>query len=120
MKIFITFLLLFILFSLICINFNNYSLASTYSSSSSSSSSSNTTGGYLDELKFIRYSNDNIAYQEVSNGNLDTHLSHIPLQLIDEAKKNPNLNVYDKDGSSYVLLLNLSNNNQTFNQFSIR
>ncbi|MER5174513.1 MAG: ABC transporter substrate-binding protein [Candidatus Nitrosocosmicus sp.] len=117
MKIFITFLLLFILFSSICINFNNYSLASTYSSSSSSS---NATGGYLDELKFIRYSNDNIAYQEVSNGNLDTHLSHIPLQLIDEAKKNPNLKVYDKDGSSYGLLLNPSNNDQTFNPFSIR
>ena len=117
MKIFITFLLLFILFSAICINFNNYSLAS---SSSSTSSSSNTTGGYLDKLKFIRYSNDNIAYQEVSNGNLDTYLSHIPLQLIDDAKKNPNLKVYDKDGVSYGLLLNPSNNEQTFNPFSIR
>ncbi len=117
MKIFITFLLLFILFSAICINFNNYSLAS---SSSFTSSSSNTTGGYFDKLKFIRYSNDNIAYQEVSNGNLDTHLSHIPLQLIDDAKKNPNLKVYGKDGVSYGLLLNPSNNDQTFNPFSIR
>ncbi|MDQ6724144.1 MAG: ABC transporter substrate-binding protein [Thermoproteota archaeon] len=110
MKISITSLLLFILFSSIYINFNNYSLAS----------SSSTTGGYLDELKFIRYSNDNIAYQEVSNGNLDTYLSHIPLQLIDDAKKNLNLKIYNKDGLSYGLLMNPSNNSQSFNPFSIR
>ncbi len=80
----------------------------------------NSTGGNLDEIKFLRYSNDNVAYQEVSNGHLDTYLSHIPLQLIDDAKKNPNIRVYNKDGASYGLLLNPSNNTQTFNPFSIR
>jgi len=110
-KILIIPLLFFILFSSICINISNYSLASL---------SANDTGGYIDELKFIRYSNPNIAYQEISNGNLDTYLSQIPLQLIEEAKKNLNLKIYDKDGLSYGFLLNPSNNNQTLNPFSIK
>ncbi|HXT83597.1 MAG TPA: ABC transporter substrate-binding protein [Verrucomicrobiae bacterium] len=80
----------------------------------------NSTGGNLDEIKFLRYSNDNVAYQEVSNGHLDAYLSHIPLQLINDAKKNPDIRVYNKDGASYGLLLNPSNNTQTFNPFSIR
>jgi peptide/nickel transport system substrate-binding protein len=89
-------------------------------SSSLLSTTNSSKGGYLDELKFIRYPNDNTAYQSVGNGILDTYLSHIPLQLIDDAKKNPNLKIYDKGGISYGLLLNPSNNSQTFNPFSIR
>ena len=86
--------LFLILVSSIYVNFNNYSLKSSNALSSESSK-----GGYFDELKFIRYSNDNIAYQEVNNGNLDTYLSQIPLQLINEAKKNLNLRIYDKEWS---------------------
>ncbi len=110
-------LILFILFSSFCINTGNYSLASP---TSSLKPSANTTGGYIDELRFIRYSNPNIAYQETGNGNLDTYLFQIPLQLVEEAKKNPNLNIYEKEGLSYGFLLNPSNNNQTFNPFSIK
>ncbi len=114
MKIIIAALLFFILFICICVNFNNYSFAS------SSSSTSAATGGYFDQLKFVRYSNDNVAYQELGNGHLDTYLSHIPLQLISEAKKNLNLKIYDKDGFSYGILINPSNNSQIFNPFSIK
>lgn len=110
-------LLLFILFSSFVIGTVNYSLASP---TSSLIPSSNTTGGYIDELRFIRYSNPNIAYQETGNGNLDTYLFQIPLQLVEEAKRNPNLNIYEKEGLSYGFLLNPSNNNQTFNPFSIK
>ena len=107
--------LFLILVSSVYVNFNNYSLKSSNALSSETSK-----GGYFDELKFIRYSNDNIAYQEINNGNLDTYLSHIPLQLINDAKKNLNLRVYDKEGQSYGLLLNPSNSSQTFNPFSVR
>lgn len=110
-------LILFILFSSFGINANNYSLASP---TSSLKPTANTTGGYIDELRFIRYSNPNIAYQETANGNLDTYLFQIPLQLVEEAKKNPNLKIYEKEGLSYGFLLNPSNNSQTFNPFSIR
>jgi peptide/nickel transport system substrate-binding protein len=114
MKTLVAALLFFILLSSICINFNNYSFASL------PSSPSNATGGYFVALKFVRYPNDNIAYQELSNGNLDTYLSHIPLQLINDAKKNLNLKIYDKEGFSYGLLVNPANNAQIFNPFSIK
>ena len=80
----------------------------------------NQTGGYADEVKFIRFSNENVAYQEVSNGHLDTYFFQIPLQLVESAKKNPNLEVFEKEGLSYGLVLNPYNGNQTFNPLSIK
>lgn len=80
----------------------------------------NQTGGYADAVKFIRFSNENVAYQEVSNGHLDSYFFQIPLQLVESAKKNPNLEVFEKEGLSYGLLLNPYNGNQTFNPFSIK
>ena len=118
MKLLFSALILFILFSSFGINTGNYSLASP--SASLKPSANATTGGYIDELRFIRYPNPNIAYQETGNGNLDTYLFQIPLQLVEEAKKNPNLKIYEKEGLSYGFLLNPSNNNQTFNPFSFK
>lgn len=83
-------------------------------------SDENETGGYVNQVKFIRFSNENVAYQEVSNGNLDSYFFQIPLQLVESAKKNTNLKVFEKEGLSYGLLLNPSNSNQTFNPFSIK
>ena len=83
-------------------------------------SQSNQTGGYADQVKFIRFSNENVAYQEVSNGHLDSYFFQIPLQLVESAKKNPNLEVFEKEGLSYGLLLNPYHGNQTFNPFSIK
>jgi peptide/nickel transport system substrate-binding protein len=83
-------------------------------------SQSNQTGGYADQVKFIRFSNENVAYQEVSNGQLDSYFFQIPLQLVESAKKNPNLQVFEKEGLSYGLLLNPYHGNQTFNPFSIK
>jgi peptide/nickel transport system substrate-binding protein len=80
----------------------------------------NQTGGYADQVKFIRFSNENVAYQEVSNGQLDSYFFQIPLQLVESAKKNPNLQVFEKEGLSYGLLLNPYDGNQTFNPFSIK
>src|SRR5215208_2647413 len=110
-----TFVIAFLFFTVLsstCINVNNYSLASTATTTN--------TGGYLDEVKFIRYSNENVAYQQVGNGNLDLYLSQIPLQLIEEAKKNMNLKIFEKDGLSYGIVINPTNSSQTFNPFSIR
>ena len=45
----------------------------------------NQTGGYADQVKFIRFSNENVAYQEVTNGSLDSYFFQIPLQLVDSS-----------------------------------
>ncbi len=112
MKIFVIAFLFLIVLSSVYINLNNYSLAST--------ATIGNTGGYVDEIKFIRYSNENIAYQQVGEGNLDLYLFQIPLQLIEEAKKNANLKIYEKEGLSYGVVINPTNSSQTFNPFSIR
>ena len=80
----------------------------------------NKSGGYADKIKFIRFSNENVAYQQVSNGQLDAYFFQIPLQLVEIAKKNPNLKVYEKEGLTYGLLLNPSNASTTFNPLSIK
>lgn len=83
-------------------------------------STNQSKGGFSNELDYIRYSNDNVAYQEVGNGNLDVYLSQIPLQLMEDAKKNPNLNIYEKNGLSYGLLINPAASDAAFNPFSKR
>lgn len=88
--------------------------------SKSAFSVENKTGGYADQIRFIRFSNENVAYQQVSNGKLDSYFFQIPLQLVEIAKKNPNLKVYEKEGLSYGLLLNPANSSTTFNPFSIK
>ena len=80
----------------------------------------NKSGGYADQIKFIKFSNENVAYQQVSNGKLDAYFFQIPLQLVEIAKKNPNLKVYEKEGLSYGLLINPSNSSKSFNPFSIK
>jgi peptide/nickel transport system substrate-binding protein len=112
MKTFAFAFLFLIVLSSIYTNLNYYSSAST--------ATIGNTGGYVDEIKFIRYSNENIAYQQVGNGNLDLYLFQIPLQLIEEAKKNANLKIYEKEGLSYGIVINPTNSSQTFNPFSIR
>ena len=80
----------------------------------------NISGGYADQIKFIKFSNENVAYQQVSNGQLDAYFFQIPLQLVEIAKKNPNLKVYEKEGLSYGLLINPYNSSNSFNPFSIK
>lgn len=80
----------------------------------------NKSGGYADQIKFIKFSNENVAYQQVSNGQLDAYFFQIPLQLVEIAKKNPNLKVYEKEGLSYGLLINPYNSSKSFNPFSIK
>lgn len=111
MKKFLSLFLIYIL--LLSFYFNSTDIDSIYSQDSDK-------GGYSDAINFIRFTNENVAYQEVSNGNLDLYLFQIPLQLVDIAKSNPNLNLYEKEGMSYGLLLNPSSNNFTFNPFSLK
>ncbi|WP_148686943.1 ABC transporter substrate-binding protein [Candidatus Nitrosocosmicus hydrocola] len=89
-------------------------------SSKSAFSVENKSGGYADQIKFIRFSNENVAYQQVSNGQLDAYFFQIPLQLVEIAKKNPNLKVFEKEGLSYGLLINPSNSSNSFNPFSLK
>lgn len=75
-------------------------------------------GTNFDKVKFIQYSDENTAVEEVQNGNLDIYYSAIPLDRLDEQSKQ-NLKIFQSAGTSYSLLINPSVSEQ-FNPFSIQ
>ena len=75
-------------------------------------------GTYFDKVKFIQYSDDNTAVEEVKNGHLDIYYSAVPSDRLDEQTRK-NLNVYQSTGSSFSLLVNPAPSEE-FNPFSIR
>ncbi len=75
-------------------------------------------GAYFNQIKFIQYSDDNTAFEEVKNGNLGMYFSAIPSDIIDEKAKQ-DLNVFESTGTSYSLLVNPADSDK-FNPFAIK
>jgi peptide/nickel transport system substrate-binding protein len=65
-----------------------------------------TKGPNVDTVKFIQYPDENIGLRAVQTGDIDTYFWNIPLELVSNAKKDPSLTVYDRQGGSFGLLLN--------------
>jgi len=76
-------------------------------------------GSYLDEVQFIHYLDESVAVQEVKAGNLDLYYWRMPLELVQSAKQDPNVKVYESVGGTLSLLLNPAPSNDTLNPFSI-
>ena len=77
-------------------------------------------GAYVDEVTFIHYFDENVAVNEVRAGNLDTYFWRIPLDVVQELKRDPNVRIYEAPGGSLSLLLNPAPADDTINPFSIR
>ncbi|MEM2855721.1 MAG: ABC transporter substrate-binding protein [Candidatus Nitrosocaldaceae archaeon] len=77
-------------------------------------------GPNVDEILFIHYQDENVAVEEVKNGNIDAYFWRIPLELATDLKDEPNINVYETIGGRLSILLNPAVSNDTFNPFSIR
>ena len=75
-------------------------------------------GTYFNQIKFIQYSDDNTAFEEVKNGNLGMYFSAIPSDMIDEKSKQ-DLKIFESTGTSYSLLVNPAKSDK-FNPFSIK
>jgi len=73
-------------------------------------------------VRFIHYLDENVALQEIKSGNLDTYFFRIPLDLVSDIKNDVNINLFDKIGGSFGILLNPapSSNNDTINPFEFR
>jgi peptide/nickel transport system substrate-binding protein len=57
------------------------------------SAQSPTKGAYVDQVRFIRYLDDNVALQEMKSGNLDTYFFRIPLEAVSGVNSVANLKV---------------------------
>ncbi len=77
-------------------------------------------GPYTDEIQFIHYLDESVAVQEVKAGNLDFYMWRMPLELVPDAKANPNVKIYDSVGGSMSILVNPAPADDSLNPFSIR
>jgi len=76
-------------------------------------------GTYFDAVKFIQYSDENTALQEIRNGHLDLYYSAIPSDLIDDKVRN-DLKIFQSTGKLFSLLINPAVSTNQFNPFSIQ
>jgi len=70
------------------------------------SQTSTTKGPNVDSVRFTQYSDENIALKAVKAGDIDAYFYRIPLEIVSDVKKDPDLTVYDRDAGSFGLLLN--------------
>ena len=75
-------------------------------------------GSFVDEVQFIQYLDENTAFEEVRNGNLDIYYFRISSDRIDTAKAREGIQVFESTGGSYSILVNPAVS-ETFNPFSI-
>lgn len=76
----------------------------------------------IENIRFIHYLDENVALEEIKSGNLDTYFFRIPLDLVSDIKNDVNINLFDKIGGSFGILLNPapSSDNDTINPFEFR
>jgi peptide/nickel transport system substrate-binding protein len=82
----------------------------------------NQNSSNIKNIRFIHYLDENVALEEIKSGNLDTYFFRIPLDLVSDIKNDVNINLFDKIGGSFGILLNpaSSSNNDTINPFEFR
>ena len=82
----------------------------------------NQNSSNIKNIRFIHYLDENVALEEIKSGNLDTYFFRIPLDLVSDIKNNVNIDLFDKIGGSFGILLNPapSSNNDTINPFEFR
>lgn len=74
---------------------------------------------YVDSVKFIQYLDENIALEEVRNGNLDIYYWAIPSDRLEGSDAQASLRVFNSTGGSYSILINPADTD-VFNPFADR
>ncbi|MEK0336333.1 MAG: ABC transporter substrate-binding protein [Nitrosopumilus sp.] len=72
---------------------------------------------FFDSVKFIQYLDENIALEEVRNGNLDVYYYRISPDRLENHQAREGLQVFDSTGGSYSILVNPADSEE-FNPFS--
>lgn len=81
-----------------------------------------TKGSFVDTVRFIGYSNQNLALELVKQGKIAIYYFAIPLEVVSEMINNPNVQIYDRTAGSFGLLFNPApyNDSSILNPFQIR
>src|SRR5919108_1757455 len=119
---------LFCLFALLIISSSLYSVAgpsyvSAYADKLSGTSKNQTKGSFIEAVKFIRYSDQNVALELVKQGKIAIYYFAIPLEVVSEIMNNPAVKIYDRIAGSFGLLFNpapYNESSRSINPFQIR
>jgi peptide/nickel transport system substrate-binding protein len=101
--------------------FNNTIMGTN--SNSNSTSQPFQRGAFVDTVRFIRYSDQNVALEQVKLGNIAVYYFGIPLEVVSEVRNNPAVQIYDRTAGSIGLLLNpapVQDNSKSINPFQLR
>jgi peptide/nickel transport system substrate-binding protein len=81
-----------------------------------------TKGSFADTVRFIGYSDQNVALELVKQGKIAIYYFAIPLEVVSEMINNPNVKIYDRTAGSFGLLFNPApyNDSSILNPFQIR
>ena len=102
---------LFCVFALLIISSSLYGVAgplhvSVYADMLNGTSNNQTKGSFVDTVRFIGYSDQNVALELVKQGKIAIYYFAIPLEVVSEMMNNPNLQIYDRTAGSFGLLFN--------------
>ena len=96
------------------------SIHADYANSTSSNASK---GSYVDSVRFIRYSDQNVALELIKQGKIAIYYFAIPLEVVAEMLNNPAVQIYDRTAGSFGILFNPAPSNdssRSINPFQIR
>src|ERR671922_350731 len=97
--------------------------ASVYADKLNGTSNSQTKGSFVDIVRFIRYSDQNVALEQVKQGKIAVYYFAIPLEVVSEMMNNPHVKIYDRTAGSFGLLFNpapYNESSKSLNPFQIR
>ena len=80
-------------------------------------------GSYIDSVRFIRYSDQNVALELIKQGKIAIYYFAIPLEVVAEMLNNPAVQIYDRTAGSFGILFNPAPSNdssRSINPFQIR
>src|SRR5215208_4539303 len=120
--------LLFYVFSLLIISSSlcsvtGLSYVSAYADKLHGTSNNQTKGSFVDTVRFIRYSDQNVALEQVKQGKIALYYFAIPLEVVSEMMNNPAVKIYDRTAGSFGLLFNpapYNESSKSLNPFQIR
>ncbi len=116
----------FCVFTLLVVSSSLYSASeggSSYAATLGNSSPNQTKGAFVDTVRFIRYSDQNVALEQVKQGKIAIYYFAIPLEVVPEMMDNSAVQIYDRTAGSFGLLFNPApdnNSGKSLNPFQIR
>src|SRR5918995_7099903 len=119
---------LFCIFAMLIISSSLYSVAglshvSVYADMLTGTSNNQNRGSFVETVRFIRYSDQNVALEQVKQGKIAIYYFAIPLEVVSEIMNNPAVKIYDRTTGSFGLLFNpapYNESSRSLNPFQIR